>query len=218
MIGVKVYNIDRELKSLFEEWEDLGINTVFASPSIFNDHFSVLAKKHDIETFVILPVFYDPDALQAHPDLYAVTDKGDKAKDDWVEFVCPSRDDYRKTRIDFISQLVRDLDPDGISLDFIRFFCFWEKVYPDRHPDSIPNTCFCTACLEKFQSEKNISIPESLIEVNDIAGWIDANHQAEWIGWKCSLITGMVRDIVAEAKKVKPGIKVNLHVVPWLTG
>ena len=148
MIGVKVYNIDRELKSVFEEWENLGINTVFASPSIFNDQFSELAKKHDIETFVILPVFYDPDTLQAHPD-------------------------------------------------------------------SIPNTCFCTYCLEKFQSDKNISIPESLVDVNDIAGWIKANHQAEWIDWKCSLITGMVRNIVTEAKKVKPEVKVNLHGVPW---
>jgi hypothetical protein len=215
LIGVKVYNIDRELKSVFEEWSNLGINTVFASPSIFNDQFSELAKKHKIETFIILPVFYDPEALQAQPDLFAITGDGAKAIDDWVEFVCPSREDYRLKKIEYINQLVRDLDPDGISLDFIRFFCFWEKVYPDRHPDSIPNTCFCPLCLAKFQSDKNISIPESLKEVNDIAGWIKSNHQIEWIDWKCSLITGMVRDIVTEAKKIKPGIKVNLHGVPW---
>jgi hypothetical protein len=215
MIGIKVYNIERELKPLFEEWENLGINTVFASPSIFNNHFSELAKKHDIETFVILPIFYDPDALKAHPDLFAITDKGEKAMDDWVEFVCPSREDYRKLRIEYIRQFVKDMDPDGISLDFIRFFCFWEKVYPDRIPDSIPNTCFCPNCLAKFQSDKNISIPESLTEVNDIAGWIDSNHKAEWVEWKCSLITGMVRDIVTEVKKVKPEIKVNMHGVPW---
>jgi hypothetical protein len=215
MIGVKVYNIDRDLKSVFEEWEDLGINTVLASPSVFNDQFSILAKKHDIESFFILPIFYDPDALQTHPDLFAITVNGVKAMDDWVEFVCPSREDYRKSRIEYVSHLVRDLDPDGISLDFIRFFCFWEKVYPDRHPDSIPNTCFCPYCLDKFQSDKNILMPTSLVNVKDIAGWIKDNCQAEWIDWKCSLITGMVRDIVTEAKKIKPGLKVNLHAVPW---
>jgi hypothetical protein len=48
MIGIKVYNIDRELNALFEEWDDLGINAVFASPSVFNDQFTALAKKHDI--------------------------------------------------------------------------------------------------------------------------------------------------------------------------
>jgi hypothetical protein len=215
MIGIKIYNIDRELNALFEEWDDLGINAVFASPSVFNDQFTALAKKHDIQTFIILPVFYNPDVLKDQPDLYAITDKGEKAIDDWVEFVCPSREDYRKTKIENISQLVRDLDPDGISLDFIRFFCFWEKVYPDRQPDSIPNTCFCPVCLEKFQSDKNILIPGSLKNTNDIAGWITENHQAEWIDWKCNLITGMARDIVSEVKKIKPGIKVNFHVVPW---
>lgn len=215
LIGVKVYNIDRELKSLFEEWTDLGINTVFASPSIFNDQFSALAKKHKIETFIILPVFYDPDVLQTQPDVFAITDKGEKAVDDWVEFVCPSREDFRKMKIENICQLVKDLDPDGISLDFIRFFCFWEKVYPDRDPDSITNTCFCPHCLEKFQADKNISIPESISDLDDIARWIAANHEKEWIDWKCNLITHMVRDIVLEARKIKSGIKVNLHVVPW---
>ncbi len=215
MIGVKVYNIDRDLKSLFKEWDESGINTVLASPSVINDQFTELAKKHYIKTFLILPVFYNPEVLKDHPDLYAVTDKGEKAKDDWVEFVCPSREDYRKTKIEEIVQLVEELDPDGISLDFIRFFSFWEKVYPDRNPDSIPNTCFCTFCLKEFQSDKNISLPATLKNVNDIAKWISGNHLAEWTDWKCSLISGMVSEIVGAVKKVKPGILVNLHIVPW---
>ena len=189
MIGIKVYNIDRELKPLFQEWDDLGINTVFASVSLFDDQFTALAKKHDIETFIILPVFYDLVALQDQPDLYAITNKGEKAIEDWVNFVCPSREEYRKMKVEYISQLVRDLDPDGISLDFIRFFCFWEKVYPDRHPDSIPNTCFCPLCLKKFGRMKISEIPGSLRNVNDIAEWIKSNHQTAWTDWKCNLIT-----------------------------
>jgi hypothetical protein len=215
MIGVKVYNIDRDLKPLFKEWYSMGINTVLASPSVINDKFKNLAKKYDIEIFLILPVFYNPEILKVSPDLYAVTDKGKKAIDDWVEFVCPSRDGYRKTKIEEISRLVKDLDPDGISLDFIRFFCFWEKVYPERDPDSIPNTCFCPFCLAKFQSDKNVTIPGSLENVNDIAMWISENHQAEWTDWKCSQINRMVIDIISAVKRVKPGIMVNLHAVPW---
>lgn len=215
MIGIKVYNIERELKPLFEEWDDSGINTVLTSPSVINDQFKALAKKHEIKLFLILPVFYNPEILNAHTDLYAVTDKGEKAVDDWVEFVCPSREGYRKTKIEEIARLVRDLDPDGISLDFIRFFCFWEKVYPDRNPDSIPNTCFCPVCLKKFQSDKNISIPASLENVSDIAKWINQYHLAEWTDWKCSQISGMVSEIVSSVKKIKPGIMVNLHIVPW---
>jgi len=215
MIGVKVYKIERELKPLFKEWDDLGINTVLVSPSVINDKFNALARKHDIKTFLILPIFYNPDLLKVSPDLYAVTNMGKKAADDWVEFVCPSREGYRKTKIAEIVRLVQDLDPDGISLDFIRYFCFWEKVYPDRDPDSIPNTCFCPVCLAKFQSDKKITIPGSLDNVRDIARWISENHQAEWTDWKCSQITRMVHDIVNSVKTVKPEILVNLHAVPW---
>jgi len=215
MIGVKVYHIDRELDALFKEWEGLGINTIFASPSVFEDEFSSLAKKHHITTFIILPVFYDPTALEADPGLYAITDKGEKAIEEWVEFVCPSRRDYRIQKVEYINKLIRELEPDGISLDFIRYFCFWEKVYPDRPPDLIPNTCFCPYCLEKFQSEKQINIPDSLEDSGAVAKWIQANHSNDWIQWKCGIITSMVENIVNEAKKTKPEIKVNLHVVPW---
>jgi hypothetical protein len=215
MIGIKVYNIDRELKSLFKEWDDLGINTVLASPSVITDQFTALAKRYDIKIFLIFPIFYNPEILKVSPDIYAVTDKGEKAVDDWVEFVCPSREGYRKTKIEEIVRLVRDLDPDGISLDFIRFFCFWEKVYPDRNPDSIPNTCFCPVCLKKFQSDKNISIPASLENVSDIAKWITENNLADWTDWKCGLISKMVSETVSAVKQVKPEIMVNLHIVPW---
>lgn len=215
MIGVKVYHIDRELDTLFNEWEELGINTVFTSPSVFEDEFRLLAEKHQIRTFIILPVFYDPRALEADPDLYAITDQGEKAIEEWVEFVCPSREDYNNQKVEYIKKLIQELDPDGISLDFIRNFCFWEKVYPDRHPDSIPNTCFCPGCLEKFQSERQINIPDSLEDPGVIAKWIQTNCLVEWAEWKCGLITAMVKDIVMEAKKIKPEIKVNLHVVPW---
>ncbi len=215
MIGVKVYHINQGLDTLFNEWEELGINTVFASPSVFGEEFNELAKKYRIETLMILPVFYDPSALEANPDLYALTDKGEKAIEEWVQFVCPSREDFRNQKIEYIGKLIRELDPDGISLDFIRYFCFWEKVYPDRHPDSIPNTCFCPHCLEKFQSEKQITIPDSLEDLSAIARWIQLNHSDEWTEWKCEIITSMVKDIVVEAKKIKPEIKVNLHVVPW---
>jgi hypothetical protein len=57
VIGIKVYYIDRELKPLFEELDVLGINTVLASASLFDDQFTALAIKHDIETSFFGRVF-----------------------------------------------------------------------------------------------------------------------------------------------------------------
>ncbi len=216
LIGVKIYDYNGNLPELFEEWKNLGINTVFTSASLdSNPEFRQLARQHKIATFIILPIFFNPGALHSNPDLYALTNQGKPAIEEWVEFVCPSREAYRKGRIEYIINLLRDLNPDGLSLDFIRHFVFWEKVYPDRKPGDIPNTCFDDHCLQKFQNDRDIQIPDTLKNVQKIAEWIKNNCLAEWTEWKCELITSMIRDIAAEARKIKPEIIINVHAVPW---
>jgi hypothetical protein len=61
-----------------------------------------------------------------------------------VQFVCPSRPEYRAKRTREIADLVRRLRPQGLSLDFIRHFVFWEKILPaTRHSDIQPLLCLC---------------------------------------------------------------------------
>ncbi len=73
----------------FAEWATLGINTAFVSETLAaQTAFRDLAGEHGIATFVIVPVFFDPEALEQDPDLFAVTADGTRAEDDWVQFVC----------------------------------------------------------------------------------------------------------------------------------
>lgn len=216
IIGVKIYDHHGSFPELFEEWRSLGINTAFVSASLdSNAEFRSLAKKYNIATYIILPIFYNPEELQRRPELFAITAEGKKASEEWVSFVCPTRQDYRQDRIRYISNLIKELEPDGISIDFIRHFVFWEKVYPDRHPEAIPNTCFDTYCLQIFQTDRSIDIPDSLEQIPEIAAWIRNNYLAEWTEWKCELITNMIGDIVDAAREIKPGININVHAVPW---
>jgi len=216
VIGVKIYEASGSLPLLFEEWDSLGINTAFVSAALAsNPEFRSLAQQHSIAVFIIFPVFFNAEELEKRPDLFAVTADGEKASDDWVKFVCPTRKDYRRERIEYAKRLVRDCDPDGLSLDFIRFFVFWEKVYPERTPGSLPQTCFDPSCLDKFQKEMNISIPKGLTGPPEKARWILDNHLQDWTAWKCRVIAGMVRDLSSEARKIKPGLKINVHAVPW---
>jgi len=216
MIGEKKYDHNKDFESLINDWKDMGINTVFTSPQLFSDKkFRTITRENEITSFIILPIFYNREALQENPDLYAITKNGKQAKDDWVTFVCPSREEYRKCIIDSIKTIIKELDPDGISLDFIRHFVFWEKIYPDRTFESLPNTCFDSTCINKFQEETKINIPDSLKTENNIYEWIKANCLYEWVEWKCELITGLIAEISKEAKSLKPGILINVHVVPW---
>ncbi len=216
IIGVKIYEFEGTLENLFEEWRSLGINTAFVSKSLLsNQKFRDLAKKNSITTFVILPIFYNPEALKRDPDLYAITDKGEIAKEEWVEFVCPTRQEFREQRIADIKQIVQEFNPDGISLDFIRHFVFWDKVYPDRTLNSIPNTRFDSHCLNAFEKETDIVIPRELTATHQKANWIKHNVLQEWVEWKCSVISRMVQEITDAAKAIKPDIATNVHAVPW---
>ncbi|NQU87916.1 MAG: hypothetical protein HQ541_19375 [Mariniphaga sp.] len=216
IIGVKIYNYGEDLNGLFEEWDQIGINTVFTSEELFTRKgFRSNAEKFKIKTFIITPVFFDSEFLAENSEYYAVTDKGERAIDDWVEFVCPSREDYRKQKIESIKRIVKDLDPDGISIDFIRHFVFWEMVYPERTLSSLDNTCFDSICLNRFQLETNFELPVTLNSEQEKAIWIRENKLDSWIDWKCGLITGMIEEIVSEVKKIKPDILINTHIVPW---
>ena len=221
MVGVKIYEYSGSFPKLFDEWRSLGVNTAFVGAGLGADpEFKALAKKNGITTFLIFPVFFDAAALDKDPGLFAMKSDGTRAEDDWVKFVCPTREDYRCRKIEEAKRLVREVDPDVLSLDFMRFFVFWEQVYPDRTPESLPNTCFDTSCLEAFQKEMNVHLPEDLAgaETAAKAKWVLANHAPEWTEWKCRTIAGMVRLLAAAAREVKPSIKINIHTVPWRKG
>lgn len=106
--------------------------------------------------------------------------------------------------------------PDGLSLDFIRHFVFWEKVRPDGRIDPLDTTCFCPRCLARFEGDEGFEMPAAAkTPPRAAAEWL-FDHQAQaWARWRAGLITSWVDDVVREARRVAPGVKINLHIVPW---
>jgi len=219
IIGAKIYDYSGSLPGLFDSWRSAGINTAFVSAGLASrPEFMSQARARGVAVFIIFPVFLDAEELAARPDLYAITADGSRAEDDWVKFVCPTRRDYLDRKIALLGKLVRETDADGVSLDFIRTFVFWEKVYPDRSPASLPNSCFDESCLKTFGAATGVEVPSSLAGTAAKAGWILAHHADEWTGWKCGLIAGIVESLAGEARRIKPDIKINVHAVPWRAG
>lgn len=207
--GAKIYNKQQNYKKLFTEWEKLGFNTVFASKEILEiKEFQDLAKENQIKTFLISPIFYNPEFLSENPEYYSIDQNGEKAIDEWVHFVCPNREDYLQQKISELKSNILKCNPDVVSLDFIRYFAFWEKFYPDRNLESIPNTCFCSECIKKFKFDYNVEgeLNSELILVN---------FSSQWSEFKQKTITNVVKKITTDLKKKFPYIKFNLHVVPW---
>jgi hypothetical protein len=216
IIGVKIYEYHGDYSALVAQWKEIGINTSFISTSLAaTDTFRQALKRNNIPAFIIFPVFQNPEVLKQDSSLYALTNKGTKAKDDWVEFVCPSRKTYRNTKIAKLSDLIRKLNPDGISIDFIRQFVFWEMIYPNREPGSIDMACFCDSCLAGFSLQQGITIPDTCRTTSQKANYVIINYSNSWDTYRCNLITTMVKELSEKARQIKPGILVNIHIVPW---
>lgn len=216
IIGIKIYEYNKDFDSLVNKWKEMGINTAFVSVDLAgNMTFRKVLKENKIRVFIIFPVFYNPELLHRDSSLYAITDKGRKAKDDWVEFVCPSRKDYRSTKISEAAEIVNRLKPDGLSIDFIRQFVFWEMIYPERNADQIEMACFCDSCTKGFCKAMGIPIPDTCVTIPKRAKYILENFPQEWDNYRCELIASMVKEISERVHEVNPGIKINVHLVPW---
>jgi len=216
IIGIKIYDYSGDFNLLAGKWSEMGINTAFVSRQLAADTaFRQALKQRNIPVFVIFPVFQDPDLLDKDSTLYAITGKGLKAKDEWVEFVCPSREAVRKLKLAQLDTIIRELKPDGISIDFIRQFVYWEKIYPGTDPTSIDRACYCDSCLARFAAADKISIPSWLRNSVEKAKWIEKNHARSWAEFRCDQITEIAERLSVEARKIRPGILISLHVVPW---
>jgi hypothetical protein len=218
LIGVKIYDPAPDTAALFQEWRRLGIDTAFVSTALAESGtFLPAARQAGFRTFVIVPVFFNPEYLAARPDAWAITGRGERAKQDWVEFVCPSREDYRKERARYALSLLETHRPDGLSLDFIRHFVFWEKVRPDGRIDPLDTTCFCPRCLSRFEREAGVEMPASAkASPRAAAEWLFGNQPQKWIRWRAGLVTSWVEEVTREARRAAPGVRINLHLVPWL--
>jgi hypothetical protein len=216
IIGVKIYEHDGDLEQLYGSWQEMGITTAFVSEELASrERFRDLAANTDTDVFVIFPVLQAPEELAEDPELSAVTATGEIARDDWVQFACPSRPEFRQRRVDEAVDLVRRLRPDGLSLDFIRHFVFWEMVGTDDDPEGLPDTCYCPVCLERFRRSVATASGLPVDDPEAAAVWIRANSADEWIRFKNETITSLAWQIMMSVRAVKTDIRVNLHAVPW---
>lgn len=219
IIGIKIYEYDKDFNLLVDKWKEMGINTAFVSKELAtNTLFRQILKQNNIQVYIIFPVFYNPALLQHDSSLYAITDKGSIAKDNWVEFVCPSRITYRTLKIDEAADLVKKLNPDGLSIDFIRQFVFWEMIYPERTAESIDMACFCDSCVGRFCKLKVITLSDTCVTAAQKAANILNHYSDNWNDFRCDLIASMVKEISYKVRSIKQDIKINVHVLPWRDG
>ena len=192
---------------MVEEALEAGLNMIsvmdryFTQGAADNRRLIKLAEEAGIKVFIIFQTFYNDDATIDKSNS-ALDREGNMVKDSWLSFICPNEEGYKRKRLQDIEDLVALIRPHGISMDFFRFFVYWEAGSDGNRPQ----TCFCHRCLEKFGIQYNIT---------GSAEYILSAHTDTWTDFKCRTINEFAALIHGKVKAIDPRILLNLHMVPW---
>jgi len=124
--------------------------------------------------------------------------------------VCPNQEWLQKLKLEEIKGMFSSGYYDVISLDFMRYPVHWEVPEPD-----IPDTCYCPACLGKFQKDIGVRIPKELKRVTDQSAWIRKDHADQWYRWRADQITAFCAKISGLRDHLSPKTLISLAAVPW---
>ncbi len=214
--ATKLYALPPRLDELVAQWKQIGLNTLFTTPEVAGQpEYRALAKKNGLDTFLIVPVFFEPGAATSGALQSTVDSDGHRVQEDWVEFVSPSCSAHLHTKYQQIDQLLRELRPEALSLDFVRYHCYWEQVGPTARAQELRKTCFSPDSLSDFSKHQGIVLPATLSSTAQISRWMLEHHAAEFSRFKQATITNVVKTIAARVRDQAPATKLCLHLVPW---
>ena len=220
MFGMKVYAPDDDPQTMPARMRELGVNTVFCGdefgPQLMA--FREACAQVGLQFYLIVTVFRDPPALATDPTLLNLGSTGGVSRwgdSEFYQLVCPARDDYLDRRIEKTRRDIGRLRPDGLSLDFIRYYVRWEQTEPEHPPEDIEKFCFCDYCLALMRTQLGFAFPRAARSREAKADWVLASRHEEWTAWKCGIIARSVSNLAECARSVAPHIQLAIHGVPW---
>ncbi|WP_344496153.1 hypothetical protein, partial [Nonomuraea monospora] len=182
-------------------------------PPGYDDHrFRDHLRERGLRVFEATAVYFQPGEYWARPELRPIASDASVMRPfDWYVGLCPSDPAHVARRAEILSEVVDDLRPDGVFLNFIRFPGFWEAWTPRRTRAEIKEYCFCERCLRGFSQSTGNDLP-----VHDpvrAAAILQHELRAEWTSWKCALIADVVRRLRTAVCAVQPGTEVLINGV-----
>lgn len=194
MRAVKAYAVPESPREAAGFWAETGFDWVMLSPGCLDSPRTAALLKairdEGLRWSAIEPVFLaDGETEQGE---LALGQDGKPLSEGWVRFWCPSKEGPRE-RLRRRLRFHAALGPDGMSLDFLRFWQFWETLPSDAEPSALRRSCFCPDCLRSRGGEGETA-------------------------WRLRVVNEAARELADLARTLVPGILLGLHAVPWLPG
>jgi hypothetical protein len=221
ILGAKVYRPARGPKELVEFAKSLGLNTLFVGDELAASlPFREQCRAAGLKYFLIIRTFNDPEAAKADPTLVSIDREGRPARREADVMICPSRQDFRRAKLEEIRAAIERLKPDGVTLDYFRYFIYWEGVDPRTGPVDFPAFCFDRSCLRDFLTSTGLNVRhpnvgDSLDANRELIEEIWGEHREAWYKWRVKRVTENARELTGSIRKEFPGLPIVLHAVPW---
>jgi hypothetical protein len=134
--------------------------------------------------------------------------------------ICPSRTDFRLAKLERIKAAIERLKPDGVTLDYFRYFIYWEAVDPKTGPGDFPAFCFDRACLRDFTESggvklRNATVADTLEKNRSLIDEVWREHRDAWYQWRVRRIETNAKEMTGFIRREFPGLPIVLHAVPW---
>jgi hypothetical protein len=215
-IGVDVVLIQNAIDPLPTTAVEQGIGDEYADRMAAYDDHAFRDALHDagLRFIEATSVFFDPALWRADPSIRPVGADGTVIEPhDWYVGLCPTHPGHLAERAETAERVVSEFKPDGLFLGWIRFPAFWETWLPGRPRSEFPEGCFCDRCLETFQADTGIELPDGPTSTR--ASILRNDLRAEWTDWKCRTIGDAVGTIKRAAQRADPDIEITINTLPF---
>ena len=189
--------------------DQLNVNAIFLGWKSVNEEMLARADNEGLKVYAEFPVLNGKGYVEKHPEAWAIDKDGRKVQSaSWFMGVCPTDPGFRLYRMAELRKLLKRFDLDGIWMDYLH----WHAQFEEPEP-ILPETCFCNNCITTFKATTGIEVPVGSLA--EQAAWILANSDSTWRDWRCSVITGWVRDIKMILKQERPDALLGIFHCPW---
>lgn len=171
-------------------------------------------KDRGISYFGCLNICFDPAYTRQHPHLLPIDQHGNRAmQEDWYVGMAPDREENLAHKIGLLETAVRELQPEGIHLGFIRWPGFWETWLPDTRRASKPDYSYAPDTLQRFRKDTGADIPVD--RPKQAAKKIATDYRQAWRDWKCGVTVSAIGRVRKAVHAIKPDIEIAINTLPF---
>lgn len=190
-------------------FRSVGINALFVRSVSITDELYEAARREGVRLYAEFPTLNGKDYVETHPEAWPIDEKGEQSPPaDWFMGICLTDPGFKEYRKQQLRTLLEKYKVDGVWLDYLHWHAQFETPTP-----ILPETCFCSRCVGRFETEASIVVPEG--KPAEKAQWILSHSDSAWRQWRSEVLNEWVRDLKTIVNEQQPKALLGIYYCPW---